>query len=65
MYLSVFLFKNKPTGPHEVNFVIGNRRDKVQISCPKGREVLLERGAYYKNLNRERVNREGVNGEGA
>ena len=26
MYLSVYLFNNKPTGPHEVDFIIGNSK---------------------------------------
>ena len=26
-YVSDCIFVNKPTGPHEVDFVIGNRRD--------------------------------------
>ena len=26
-YLSVYLFKNNPTGLHKVDLVIGNRRD--------------------------------------
>ena len=30
MYLSVYLFKNKPSGPYKVDFVIGNRWDKLQ-----------------------------------
>ena len=46
MHLSVYLFKNKPTGPHEVDFVIGNRRDEKQnLLSQKGRGVgeVLER----------------------
>ena len=56
MYLSLYFFKNKPTGQGEVDFVIGNMREKLQISCPKGRGVIREgdllqkptskRGAY-------------------
>ena len=36
MYLSAHLFKNKPTGAHEVDFVIGNAGTnyKILLSCP-------------------------------
>ena len=27
MYLNVYLFQNKSTGPHEVDFVIVNKKD--------------------------------------
>ena len=39
MYLSVYLFKNKSTGSHEVDFIIGNciGGNNYKISC-------LERG---------------------
>ena len=53
MYLSVYLFKNKSTGPHEVDFVIGNRRDWLQNLMSQRGGVIRERGrgggAYYKN----------------
>ena len=54
MYLSVYLFKDKPTGPHEVDFIIGNRMDyNYKISCPKkrgggGGVVIIERGLFTK-----------------
>ena len=35
MYLNVYLFQNKSNGPHEVDFVIGNKLDQLQISCPQ------------------------------
>ena len=49
IYWSVSLFKNKPTGPHEVDFLIGNGRGYFitnKISFPK--KGGLEREAYYK-----------------
>ena len=47
MYLNVYLFQNKSNGPHEVDFVIGNKLDKLQISCPQTGwgGGLIERGA--------------------
>ena len=44
MFLSIYLFKTKPTGPHEVDFVGGTN---YKISCPKW--GLVERGTCYKN----------------
>ena len=29
MYLNVYLFQNKSTDPHEVDFAIGNEMDKI------------------------------------
>ena len=46
MYLSVYLFKNKPAGPHEVDFVIGNGGTNYKISCPKKVGAASKRGAY-------------------
>ena len=44
MYLSVYLFKNKPTGPHKVDFITENRRDKLQIPCPTREGAVREGG---------------------
>ena len=55
MYFSVYLFKNKPTGPPEVDFVIGNRRDlNYTISCRKGGGggVIRERGLLQKQTSK-------------
>ena len=49
MYLSVYLFKNEPTGPHEVDFKIGNGRDYFQNIMNEREGGLLERWAYYKH----------------
>ena len=35
MYVNVYLFQNKSNGPHEVDFVIRNKLDQLQISCPQ------------------------------
>ena len=54
MYLSVYLFTNKPTWPHKVDFVIGNRKRGgggireesllQKLTSKWGRWGLLERG---------------------
>ena len=37
MYLNVYLFQNKSDGPHEVDFVIGNKLDLLQnLMSPNG-----------------------------
>ena len=50
MYLCVYLFRNKPPGPHEVDFIIGNMRD-YKISCPKRGEVWGGGGIREEGLN--------------
>ena len=64
MYSSVYLFKNKPTGPHEVDFVIGIGGTNYTISCPKGgggRGVIRD---YFKNLLQKLTSKRGVGGGG-
>ena len=51
-------YSKYPTGPHEVDFVLGNRRNKLQFACPSlslamfqergGGYYKVGRGAYYK-----------------
>ena len=52
MYLTVYLFKNKPTG---ISFkgIGGTTVNSDKISCPKGGGGGIQEGgggAYYKNL---------------
>ena len=47
-YLSVYLIKNKRTGPHEVDFVIEKRRD-LQQRGGRGGGGVFEREACYKS----------------
>ena len=51
MYLCVCLFKNKATWPHDMDFIIGNRRDQLQnlMSQNGGRGVNREGGLLLKN----------------
>ena len=55
MYLNVYLFQNKSTDPHEVDFAIGNEMDK--ISYPQtgwGGGGLIEREALLQKTTSKR-----------
>ena len=58
MYLSVYLFKNKPAGPHELDFVIGNGALITKSHVPKRGGRLPNGGLLERGVNREgRLNR--------
>ena len=51
MYLNVYLFQNKSTGSHEVDFVIGKKNGlirKSHVAKRGGGGGLIEGGPYYK-----------------
>lgn len=51
LVLLILLFKNKQTGPHEQDFVIGNKRDELQnvMSLKRGGGGIREGELQHKN----------------
>ena len=47
MYLSVYLFKSKPAGLLEVDFVVGNGRDQLQNLMPQKEEGVIREGEDF------------------
>ena len=50
MCLSVYLFKNKPIGPHEVDFARGNRGTVINLMFQKGEEGLSQKTTSKHNI---------------